>query len=215
MSRTGACPAPHEDALQAAARTHRRCTAPPCASPRPTRPAAACSSPSREGTAPGSPPRMRMLRDHLVTDSPSPRISSSPPGSRAARRSARASASAAARGARRALRGGALYAADRAHHIATVVRPHLARGGVSCSGTVIRLLRRLPGRRAHSPPEEIAGLSPGRSTGCYPIARSCSMCPPALDERRADLPARTARERGPGVPRGGARGAPRASPARS
>lgn len=78
-----------------------------------------------------------------------------------------------------------LYAADRAHHIATVVRPHLARGGLVLGDRYLDSSVAYQGAGRELEPEEIAGLSLWAVDGLLPHRTILLDVPTtALDERR-------------------------------
>jgi dTMP kinase len=79
-----------------------------------------------------------------------------------------------------------LYAADRAHHITTVVRPHLARGGLVLGDRYLDSSVAYQGAGRELAPEEIAGLSLWAVDGLLPHRTILLDVPPsALDERRS------------------------------
>ncbi len=78
-----------------------------------------------------------------------------------------------------------LYAADRAHHISTVVRPHLARGGLVLADRYLdsSIAYQGAGRSLH--PSQIAALSLWATDGLLPHRTILLDLPPqALTERR-------------------------------
>ena len=72
-----------------------------------------------------------------------------------------------------------LYAADRAHHVATVVRPGARARRRRDPGPLHRLVGGLPGRRPGARPRRGAGpLAVGDRGRCCPTSRSCSTSTP-------------------------------------
>lgn len=83
-----------------------------------------------------------------------------------------------------------LYAADRAHHVATVVRPHLARGGLVIGDRYLDSSIAYQGAGRELEADEIASLSLWAVDGLLPHRTILLDVPPqTLDERRdsADL----------------------------
>ncbi|MEE1650877.1 dTMP kinase [Brachybacterium sp. J144] len=78
-----------------------------------------------------------------------------------------------------------LYAADRAHHIATVVRPHLARGGLVLADRYLDSSIAYQGAGRALDPEEIGSLSLWAADGLLPHRTILLDVPTeALDDRR-------------------------------
>ncbi|WP_193107163.1 dTMP kinase [Brachybacterium sp. FME24] len=78
-----------------------------------------------------------------------------------------------------------LYAADRAHHIATVVRPHLARGGLVLGDRYLDSSIAYQGAGRSLEPEEIGSLSLWAADGLLPHRTILLDVPTeTLDERR-------------------------------
>jgi dTMP kinase len=78
-----------------------------------------------------------------------------------------------------------LYAADRAHHITTVVRPHLARGGLVLGDRYLDSSVAYQGAGRELEPDEIAALSLWAVDGLLPHRTILLDVPTsALDERR-------------------------------
>ncbi|MDN5685536.1 MAG: dTMP kinase [Brachybacterium sp.] len=79
-----------------------------------------------------------------------------------------------------------LYAADRAHHIATLVRPHLARGGLVLGDRYLDSSIAYQGAGRSLEPDEIGSLSLWAVGGLLPHRTILLDVPPEmLDERRA------------------------------
>lgn len=78
-----------------------------------------------------------------------------------------------------------LYAADRAHHIATLVRPHLARGGLVLGDRYLDSSIAYQGAGRSLEPDEIGSLSLWAADGLLPHRTILLDVPTdALDERR-------------------------------
>lgn len=78
-----------------------------------------------------------------------------------------------------------LYAADRAHHISTLVRPHLARGGLVLGDRYLDSSIAYQGAGRSLEPHEIAALSLWAADGLLPHRTILLDLPPdALNERR-------------------------------
>lgn len=79
-----------------------------------------------------------------------------------------------------------LYAADRAHHVATVVRPHLARGGMVLADRYIDSSVAYQGAGRSLDPSQIAALSLWATKGLLPHRTILLDMPPsALKDRRS------------------------------
>ena len=79
-----------------------------------------------------------------------------------------------------------MYAADRAHHIATVVRPHLSRGGLVLSDRYLDSSIAYQGAGRDLEPEDIGSLSHWAVGGLMPHRTILLDVPPrTLDERRS------------------------------
>lgn len=79
-----------------------------------------------------------------------------------------------------------LYAADRAHHVATTVRPHLARGGLVLADRYIDSSVAYQGAGRSLDPEQIASLSLWATDGLMPHRTILLDMPPAaLKDRRS------------------------------
>lgn len=78
-----------------------------------------------------------------------------------------------------------LYAADRAHHVATLVRPHLARGGLVLADRYLDSSIAYQGAGRELSPQSIAALSTWAVDGLLPHRTILLDVPPGtLDERR-------------------------------
>ena len=160
MSPAEPAPAPHEDALQAAARhapaLHSTSLRIPATHP----PRRGVFISFEGGDGAGKSTQMRMLRDHLVTERSVAEdliLTTREPGGTPLGESIRELL---LHGEHVEPRAEALlYAADRAHHIATVVRPHLARGGLVLGDRYLDSSVAYQGAGRELSPEEIAGLS--------------------------------------------------------
>ena len=186
MSRTEPAPALHEDALQAAARhapsLHSTSLRIPVTHP----PRRGVFISFEGGDGAGKSTQMRMLRDHLVTERSVDEdliLTTREPGGTPLGESIRELL---LHGEHVEPRAEALlYAADRAHHIATVVRPHLARGGLVLGDRYLDSSVAYQGAGRELSPEEIAGLSLWAVDGLLPHRTILLDVPTsALDERR-------------------------------
>jgi dTMP kinase len=138
------------------------------------------------GEAAGKSTQMQMLRDHLVTERSVAEdlvLTTREPGGTALGESIRELV---LQGAHVDPRAEALlYAADRAHHITTVVRPHLARGGLVLGDRYLDSSVAYQGAGRELEPDEIAALSLWAVDGLLPHRTILLDVPTsALDERR-------------------------------
>ena len=186
MSRTEPAPAPHEDALRAAAHhapsLHSTSLRIPATHP----PRRGVFISFEGGDGAGKSTQMRMLRDHLVAERSVAEdliLTTREPGGTPLGESIRELL---LHGEHVEPRAEALlYAADRAHHIATVVRPHLARGGLVLGDRYLDSSVAYQGAGRELSPEEIAGLSLWAVDGLLPHRTILLDVPTsALDERR-------------------------------
>ncbi len=140
------------------------------------------------GEAAGKTTQMAMLRDHLVTDRSVAEdliLTTREPGGTALGESIR---DLLLHGEHVDPRAEALlYAADRAHHIATLVRPHLARGGLVLGDRYLDSSVAYQGAGRDLNADEIASLSLWATEGLLPHRTILLDVPPQiLDERRAE-----------------------------
>ena len=102
-----------------------------------------------------------------------------------------------------------LYAADRAHHIATLVRPHLARGGLVLGDRYLDSSIAYQGAGRSLEPDEIGSLSLWAADGLLPHRTILLDVPTACPRRAPGLRGpRSSGEGGPGLPCHGAPGVP-------
>jgi dTMP kinase len=90
-----------------------------------------------------------------------------------------------------------LYAADRAHHVDTLVRPHLARGGVVLSDRYLDSSIAYPGAGRAREPDQIAALNLWASDGMLPHRTLLLDADPAEIASRRDPDTRDRLERAP------------------
>ena len=138
------------------------------------------------GEAAGKTTQMKMLHDHLVTDRAVAEdliLTTREPGGTALGASIRELV---LHGDHVEPRAEALlYAADRAHHISTLVRPHLARGGLVLGDRYIDSSVAYQGAGRALSPDEIEALSLWATDGLLPHRTILLDVPPhVLDERR-------------------------------
>ncbi|APX32930.1 dTMP kinase [Brachybacterium sp. P6-10-X1] len=138
------------------------------------------------GEAAGKTTQMQMLRDHLVTDRSVAEdliLTTREPGGTELGRSLRELL---LHGEHVDPRAEALlYAADRAHHVATLVRPHLARGGLVLGDRYLDSSIAYQGAGRSLEPDEIGSLSLWAVGGLLPHRTILLDVPTeTLDERR-------------------------------
>lgn len=138
------------------------------------------------GDGAGKSTQMQLLRDHLVTDRSVAEdliLTTREPGGTPLGRSIRELL---LHGEHVDPRAEALlYAADRAHHVAAVVRPHLARGGLVLGDRYLDSSVAYQGAGRELDAEEIAALSLWAVDGLLPHRTILLDVPPqTLDERR-------------------------------